>query len=102
VHADGTPVVTNRPFAHLLGYESPAELQRIASTFGIFGGPAELDRLRCTLQSGSPATLLFRRKDGQRESLEVVGAGRAEAGLNALVVRRDDSAALPIATPRSA
>jgi hypothetical protein len=54
------------------------------------------------LQSGSPATLLFRRKDGQREPLEVVGAGRAEAGLNALVVRRDDSAALPIATPRSA
>ena len=87
---------------NLLGYDSPAELQRIASTFGIFGGPAELDRLRCTLQSGSPSTLLFRRKDGQREALEVVGAGWAEAGLNAVAVRRDDSAALPRATPRSA
>ena len=102
VHADGTPVVANRPFARLLGYDSPAELQRIASTFGIFGGPAELDRLRCTLQSGSPSTLLFRRKDGQREALEVVGAGWAEAGLNVVAVRRDDSAALPRVTTRSA
>ena len=101
LHTDGTPVVANRPFANLLGYDSPAELQRIASTFGIFGGPAELDRLRCTLQSGSPATLLFRRKDGQREALQIVGAGWAEAGLNAVAVRRDDTA-LPRATPRSA
>src|SRR3954451_2109440 len=48
LHADGTPVVANRPFAHLLGYDSPAELQRIASTFGIFGGPDELDGLLST------------------------------------------------------
>src|SRR5262249_54913387 len=95
-------VVANRPFARLLGYDSPAELQRIASTFGIFGGPAELDRLRCTLQSGSPSTLLFRRKDGQREALEVVGAGSAEAGLNAVAGRRDDSAAPPGVPTRSA
>ena len=94
LHADGTPVVANRPFANLLGYDSPAELQRIASTFGIFGGPAELDRLRCTLQSGSPATLLFRRKDGQREALQIVGAGWAEAGLNAASIARVIEASL--------
>ena len=50
LHADGTPVVANAPFARLLGYDSPAELQRIASTFGIFGGPAELvgSAVRCS------------------------------------------------------
>lgn len=89
-HPDGTPVLANRPFAQLLGYESPAELQRIGSTLGIFGCPGELERIRGSVQNGAgePSRVLFRRKDGERELLEVLGAGNAEAGLNALVVRR--------------
>ena len=89
-HPDGTPVLANRPFAQLLGYDSPAELQRIGSTLGIFGCPGELDRIRGSVQNGAaePSQVLFRRKDGAREPLEVIGAGHAEAGLNAVVVRR--------------
>ena len=87
---DGTPVAANRPFARLLGYESPAELQRIGGTLGIFGCPGELDRIRGSAQAGAPppSKVLFRRKDGQREPLEVIGSSHGEAGLNALVVRR--------------
>ncbi len=36
---DGTPIAANAPFARMLGYESPAELQRVGGVLGVFANP---------------------------------------------------------------
>ena len=78
----------NLPFARLLGYESAAELQRLSDVLGIFGGPEDLDRVLAMAERGDQRMVgvLFRRKDGSRQSFGVIGAGCAEAGAVAIAV----------------
>jgi PAS domain S-box-containing protein len=84
----GTVRSANLPFARLLGYGSAAELQRLSDVLGIFAAPEELDRVLAMAERGDQrvAGVLFRRKDGSRQSLGVIGAGCAEAGAVALAV----------------
>ena len=78
----------NLPFARLLGYESAAELQRLGDVLGIFAGREELERVLAMAERGDQrmAAVLFRRKDGSRQSFGVIGAGCAEAGAVAIAV----------------
>jgi PAS domain S-box-containing protein len=71
----GTVRAANLPFARLLGYETAAELQRLGETLGIFAAPEELDRLLAMAERGDQRMggVLFRRKDGSRQSLGVIG-----------------------------
>jgi PAS domain S-box-containing protein len=75
VRPGGTVRAANLPFARLLGYESPAELQRLGEVLGIFAGPEELERLLAVAQRGDQrlSSVLFRRKDGSRQSFNVIG-----------------------------
>src|SRR5687768_18139204 len=41
---DGTLLTANRPFARMLGYDSPAELQALSAVFGVFASPEEQSR----------------------------------------------------------
>jgi PAS domain S-box-containing protein len=84
----GTVRAANVPFARLLGYDSPAELQRLGDVFGIFAGQEELDRLLATAERGDRQMVgvLFRRKDGSPRSLDVIGAPCAEADALAIAV----------------
>ncbi|HEU5303264.1 MAG TPA: PAS domain-containing protein, partial [Gemmatimonadales bacterium] len=57
---DGTPLTANSPFARMLGYDSPAELQRIGSVLGIFASPEEQSRVLSPAGNGNgslPAAL---------------------------------------------
>jgi PAS domain-containing protein len=62
---DGTLLTANRPFARMLGYDSPAELQRVGGVLGVF---ASLEEQRRVLGSGSravpPSNAVFRHKSG--------------------------------------
>jgi PAS domain S-box-containing protein len=68
---DGTLLTANRPFARMLGYDSPAELQRVGGVLGVFATPEEQARL---LGSGGCGfqCVLFRHKSGTRSCLEVM------------------------------
>jgi hypothetical protein len=70
----------------LLGYDSPAELQRIGDVLGIFAGREELERVLAMAERGDQrmAGVLFRRKDGSRQSLGVIG--RSCAGADAVAI----------------
>lgn len=73
---DGTLLTANRPFAHMLGYDSPAELQALSPVCGVFASPE--DQSRALRPAAAPETAwqaLFRRKDGCRRSHSVL-AGR--------------------------
>jgi PAS domain-containing protein len=63
---DGTPLTTNGPFARMLGYDSPAELQRIGGVLGVFASREEQTRVLGSIGNGhAPASgAVFRRKDG--------------------------------------
>jgi PAS domain-containing protein len=63
---DGTLLASNRPFARMLGYESPAELQAVGSVLGVFASPEERSRALCPAVPGGIVQALFRRKDGHR------------------------------------
>jgi PAS domain S-box-containing protein len=70
---DGTLLTANRPFARMLGYDSPAELQALAAVFGVFASPEEQSRtLGSAGASGAPHEALFRRKDGCRRTHSVL------------------------------
>lgn len=75
VRPGGTVRAANLPFARLLGYDSAAELQRLGEVLGIFAGPEELERLLAVAQRGDQrmSAVLFRRKDGSRQSFNVIG-----------------------------
>jgi PAS domain S-box-containing protein len=88
IRPGGAVRAANLPFARLLGYESAAELQRLGEVLGIFAGPAELARVLAMGERDDQrmAAVLFRRKDGERQSLEVIGAACREVGEVALLV----------------
>ena len=84
----GTVRAANMPFARLLGYDSPAELQRIGDVLGIFACREELERVLAMAERGDQrmAGVLFRRKDGSRQSLGVIGTSCAGADAVAIAV----------------
>jgi len=77
---DGTPLATNGPFARMLGYDSPAELQRIGGVLGIFASPEEQSRvLGCVMAgTGSVPNASFRHKNGSRLSLGALASAGIE------------------------
>jgi PAS domain-containing protein len=70
---DGTILTANRPFARMLGYDSPAELQRVGGVLGVFASPTEQCRV---LGPGSrtdpPSTAVFRHKSGARSGFGIM------------------------------
>jgi PAS domain S-box-containing protein len=70
---DGTVLTANRPFARMLGYDSPAELQSLSAVIGVFDSPEERSRaLDASGQSAAVRDAWFRRKDGCRRSHPVL------------------------------
>lgn len=88
VRSGGTVRAANLRFARLLGYESPAELQRLSETLGLFAGPDELSTLLALGDGGDRrvACVRFRRKDGVSQALGVIGTRCREGDGVALAV----------------
>jgi PAS domain S-box-containing protein len=93
IRPGGTVRAANLPFARLLGYDSAAELQRLSEVLGIFAGREELERILAMAERGDQrmAGVVFRRKDGSRQSFGVLGAARAEADAVAIAVLEQSS-----------
>jgi PAS domain-containing protein len=74
--SDGTPILANRPFARLLGYDSSAELLRVAGTLGVFASGDEQARVFALVEGGQEwiSLAILRRKDGARQAFGVLGA----------------------------
>jgi PAS domain S-box-containing protein len=85
---NGTPVAANRPFARLLGYDSTAELLRVTDSLGVFGSREEQGRVLSLVERGLErvAGVVFRRKDGTRLALGVIGSASADPQVIVLVV----------------
>ena len=69
------PLAANRPFARLLGYDSPAELLRVASSLGVFANHDEESRVFSLVSRAQERVsgAIFRRKDGSRQAFGVIG-----------------------------
>jgi PAS domain-containing protein len=95
---DGTPMIGNRPFARLLGYTSPAELQRVGGVLGIFTNREEQGRVFDLIRQGQQriSGVVLRRNDGTRQAFGVIGALSAEPSTVVMVVLE------PQPQPRSA
>ena len=74
--SDGAPLAANSPFARMLGYDSPAELQRVGGVLGIFTTPEEQTRVLDCVRAGagSVPNASFRHKNGSRLSLSALAA----------------------------
>jgi PAS domain S-box-containing protein len=85
---NGTPLAANRPFARLLGYDSTAELLRVADTLGVFGSREEQGRVLALVERGLErvAGVVFRRKDGSRQAFGVIGSVSTDPQVVVLVV----------------
>ena len=84
---DGTPLTANSPFARMLGYDSPTELQRIGSVLGVFASDEERTRALCRRNGdGSVVCALFRAKDGARRAFGLMAANCSTEDSVALVV----------------
>ena len=85
---NGSPLMANRPFARLLGYESPAELLRVADALGVFASRDEQIRVLALVSHGQErvAGVIFRRKDGGRQAFGVIGTVCEQPPAVALVV----------------
>lgn len=88
IRPGGTVRSANLPFARLLGYDSPAELARLSDVLGIFAGREELERVLAMAERADQRTVgvLFRRKDGSRQSFGVIGVACAESDAVAIAV----------------
>ncbi|HYC33240.1 MAG TPA: PAS domain S-box protein [Gemmatimonadales bacterium] len=86
--SNGSPVMANRPFARLLGYDSAAELLRVADVLGVFGNREEEARVLAMAARGEERVsgVIFRRKDGSRHAYGVISSVSGETGAVALVV----------------
>ena len=82
---DGTLLTANRPFARMLGYESPAELQRVGGVLGVFASPEEQARMLGSACCAAQVAL-FRHKTGSHPCLEVVAAAGDDDDHAVLVV----------------
>lgn len=76
---DGTLLTANRPFAQMLGYESPAELQALSAVCGVFASPEDQSQALKPLPGTTDAArqALFRRKDGCRRLHRVLAGQRS-------------------------
>jgi len=85
---DGSLLAANRPFATLLGYDSPAELLRVGDVLGLFACREEQARVLALVERGQERVsgVVFRRKDGGRHAFGVVGSLCTEPYGMALVV----------------
>jgi PAS domain S-box-containing protein len=85
---DGTPLAANTPFARMLGYDSPAELQRVGGVLGVFATPEERSRVLGGAErgAGSAPGVLFRHKNGSHLYLSAMAAAPAGQDSVALVV----------------
>jgi PAS domain-containing protein len=77
---DGTPLTANGPFARMLGYDSPTELQHIGGVLGIFASPEEQSRVLGSAWAGAGCVprASFRHKNGSRLSLGAMASVCAE------------------------
>jgi PAS domain-containing protein len=77
---DCTLLTANRPFARLLGYDSPAELQAIGAVLGFFATPEEQSRALGGTQGtvGRIEQAFFRTKEGCRRAHALIAAESAE------------------------
>ena len=76
VGPEGGPLVSNRPFAGLLGYDSPSELLSVAGVLGLFATREESSKLWSQLEQGQAKVtgVVFRRKDGSHVPLDIIGS----------------------------
>jgi PAS domain S-box-containing protein len=82
---DGTLLTSNRPFARMLGYDSPAELQRVGGVLGVFASTEEQARMLGSSGNSRQGTL-FRHKSGVRSSFEAIAAGCEDQETAVLVI----------------
>ena len=77
---DGTLLTANRPFARLLGYDSPAELQAVGRVLGFFATPEEQSRAlqRTGGTDGRIEDAFFRTKEGCQRAHAMIAAESAE------------------------
>ncbi len=87
---DGTLLIANRPFAHMLGYESPAELQAVGGVLGVFASREEQSRAFDSLGSVDHRfhDALFRRKDGCQQHHRTIIAEGFEGAVSLAVFDR--------------
>ena len=92
---DGTPLAANQLLAHLLGYNSPAELLSIGNALGMFINREEQARVVDLIRRGEDwaGDVLFRRKSGGPHASWVMGAMSQGPDSVALVVLRALNAA---------
>jgi PAS domain S-box-containing protein len=99
IRPGGTVRAANLPFARMLGYETPAELQRLGEVLGIFAAGEDLERVLAMAEPGDRGMVevLFRRKDGSRQSLGVIGAvcGEPDAVAIAVLERQQEPGRAP-------
>jgi PAS domain S-box-containing protein len=86
--SDGVPLAANVPFARLLGYESPAELQRIAGVLGVFANSDEQTRVLGSAGTRHGSGAFFRHKDGTHFCLSVLAARCPEGNTVAIAVHQ--------------
>jgi PAS domain-containing protein len=91
---DGSLLSANRPFARMLGYESPAELQRVGGVLGVFASREEEKRM-LDASSGGPGNAFFRHKSGAHSLLDVVIAGCEGQDAAVLVISQELSPSNP-------
>ena len=101
---DGTLLTANRPFARMLGYDSPAELQAVSAVFGVFASPEESSRaLALPGAVHSIREALFRRKDGCRRTHAVLaGQSPGEQAVTLAIFDRTPDALNPTFPTHSA
>jgi PAS domain S-box-containing protein len=77
---DGTLLTANRPFARLLGYDSPAELQAVGGVLGFFATPEEQSRALSAIRAKDCCVeqAYFRTKDGCRRAHALLAAESVE------------------------
>jgi PAS domain S-box-containing protein len=100
---DGTLVAANRPFARMLGYDTPADLLAIATVLGVFASPED-QSIAFTIPDTRESRLqnaLFRLKSGCRRQHAVLAHRCVEHGAITLAVfdAGTDSLIPPFQTP---
>ena len=100
----GTPLAANRPFARLLGYDSPAEMLRVASSLGVFANHDEESRVFSlvsrTQERVSGAS--FGGRMAPRQAFGVIGGSRADPQAVVVVVLDKPTPAMARPAPRGA
>lgn len=88
VSLNGTPLAANRPFARMLGYDSPAELLSMGHVQGMFANREEQARVSEQVESAGEysGTLLFVCKSGSRHTVWAMAAHCPERDAIALVI----------------